>query len=116
MTAGLCWPFSRTVTRWSPQGGGTYAVANSCFTRSHMTPPMRRILRPDCFLERLVHLCFERGLHTLDFMPGEEAYKRIWATDYVQTESYTGPLSWRGRLIFRLASLQIESIGFVRHN
>jgi CelD/BcsL family acetyltransferase involved in cellulose biosynthesis len=55
------------------------------------------------FLECLVKFCFERGIRTFDFMPGEEAYKRIWATDYVQTESYIGHLSWRGAWLLRLA-------------
>jgi CelD/BcsL family acetyltransferase involved in cellulose biosynthesis len=58
------------------------------------------------FLERLVQLCFDIGIRTLDFMPGEEPYKRTWATDYVQTESYIGPLSWRGACVLRLASLK----------
>ena len=60
----------------------------------------------DRFLENLLQYCFSNGIRTLDFMPGEEAYKRIWATDYVGTESYIGPLNWRGMLLLRLARLK----------
>jgi CelD/BcsL family acetyltransferase involved in cellulose biosynthesis len=58
------------------------------------------------FLENLLQYCISNGIRTLDFMPGEEAYKRIWATDYVGTESYIGPLNWRGMLLLRLARLK----------
>jgi CelD/BcsL family acetyltransferase involved in cellulose biosynthesis len=54
-------------------------------------------------LERIVRVCFDRGIRSFDFMPGEEAYKRTWATDYVRTESYTGPLNWRGRYWLAIA-------------
>src|SRR5262249_47013657 len=57
------------------------------------------------FLESLVRWCFRKGIRTFDFMPGEEPYKRIWATDDVRTESYIGPLSWRGACLLRLARL-----------
>lgn len=54
-------------------------------------------------IERLVRTCFDRGIRSFDFMPGEQSYKRTWATDYVPTESYVGPLNWRGACLLRLA-------------
>ena len=55
-------------------------------------------------LERIVKVCFERGIRSFDFMPGSESYKRTWATDYVRTESYTGPLNRRGRFLLAVAA------------
>jgi len=55
------------------------------------------------FLQRLIQHGFETGVHTFDFMPGEEAYKRIWATDYIRTVSYLGATNWRGAMWLQLA-------------
>jgi CelD/BcsL family acetyltransferase involved in cellulose biosynthesis len=57
-------------------------------------------------LERLVRTCFDRGIRSFDFMPGERPFKRTWATDYVPTESYVGPLNWRGACLLRLAKMK----------
>ena len=54
------------------------------------------------FLENILLHCFRNGIRTFDFMPGEEAYKRIWATDYVRQDSYMGALNWRGKVLLRL--------------
>jgi CelD/BcsL family acetyltransferase involved in cellulose biosynthesis len=51
------------------------------------------------FLEELVRWCFDHGVKTFDFMPGDEQYKTIWATDLVHTHSYTGSLTLRGGFI-----------------
>jgi CelD/BcsL family acetyltransferase involved in cellulose biosynthesis len=61
------------------------------------------------FVENLLQYCFHKGIRTIDFMPGEEAYKHIWATDYVRTESYLGPLNWRGELLLRLSRLNLSA-------
>ena len=55
------------------------------------------------FLQRLIQHGFETGVRTFDFMPGEEAYKRIWATDYIRTVSYLGATNWRGAMWLQLA-------------
>jgi CelD/BcsL family acetyltransferase involved in cellulose biosynthesis len=60
------------------------------------------------FLESILRHCFGKGIRSFDFMPGEEAYKRIWATDYVATESYIGSLNWRGALWLALSKVQVE--------
>ncbi len=65
-------------------------------------------------LERIVKVCFDRGIRTFDFMPGDEAYKRMWATDFVRTESYTGPLTRRGRWLLALAELDPLSERFLQ--
>lgn len=61
------------------------------------------------YLECLVKHCMARGVKTFDFMPGEEAYKGIWATDYVRTVSYIGAFGWKGRALLRLASLKASN-------
>jgi CelD/BcsL family acetyltransferase involved in cellulose biosynthesis len=48
------------------------------------------------FLEGLVRWCFDNGVNTFDFMPGDEQYKTIWATDLVRTDSYVAPLTLWG--------------------
>ena len=48
------------------------------------------------FLESIVRWCIEHGVRTFDFMPGEEPYKRTWATDYVRTTSYIAPGTLKG--------------------
>jgi len=58
------------------------------------------------FLERVLQWCFDNGLGSLDFMPGDEAYKRTWATHYERTNSYVGPLLWRGQLLLYLSTLK----------
>jgi CelD/BcsL family acetyltransferase involved in cellulose biosynthesis len=58
------------------------------------------------FIESLVRWCFQNNIRSFDFMPGEEQYKRIWATDYVCTESYIGPLTLRGAWLLKLARLK----------
>jgi CelD/BcsL family acetyltransferase involved in cellulose biosynthesis len=65
------------------------------------------------FLENLLQYCFRKGIRTLDFMPGEEPYKRIWATDYVGTDSFVGALNWRGALLLRFARLKISALPVV---
>ncbi len=53
------------------------------------------------FLEKLVHWCFDNGVKTFDFMPGDEQYKTIWANDLVRTDSYIGALTaWGGILLW----------------
>jgi CelD/BcsL family acetyltransferase involved in cellulose biosynthesis len=54
------------------------------------------------FLESLVRWCIDQGIEKFDFMPGKEAYKRIWATDYIQTVSYVGALSRRGEILLNM--------------
>ena len=55
------------------------------------------------FLECVIRQCFDEGIDTFDFMPGEEPYKRIWSTEYIATKSFVGPLNWRGAVLLRLA-------------
>ena len=54
-------------------------------------------------LQRLIQHGFETGVGTFDFMPGDEAYKRIWATHYIRTVSYLGATNWRGAMWLQLA-------------
>ena len=61
------------------------------------------------FLEGLLQYCFRNGIRTFDFLPGDEPYKRIWATDYAQQQSYVGALNWRGELLLRLSRTRIIS-------
>ena len=61
------------------------------------------------FLEGLLQYCFRSGIRTFDFLPGDEPYKRIWATDYAQQQSYVGALNWRGELLLRLSRTRIIS-------
>jgi len=56
------------------------------------------------FQEGLLRHCFDRGFRTFDFMPGQEAYKRVWATEYVRQESYLGTFNWRGALLLQLSA------------
>jgi CelD/BcsL family acetyltransferase involved in cellulose biosynthesis len=65
------------------------------------------------FLERLLQYCFQRELRSFDFMPGKEAYKRIWATDYVRQESFIGALNWRGDLLLHLSRLRTSEAPLV---
>jgi CelD/BcsL family acetyltransferase involved in cellulose biosynthesis len=60
-------------------------------------------------VENLLQYGFRNGIRTIDFMPGQEAYKHIWATDYVRTESYIGPLNRRGELLLRLSRLKFSA-------
>ena len=61
------------------------------------------------FLEGLLQYCFRNGIRTFDFLPGDEPYKRIWATDYAQQQSYVGALNWRGELLLWLSRTRIIS-------
>ena len=61
------------------------------------------------FLEGILQYCFRNGIRTFDFLPGDEAYKRIWATDYVHQESYLGALNWRGELLLRFSRTRFIS-------
>ena len=61
------------------------------------------------FVENLLQHCFRNGVRTFDFMPGDVAYKRIWATDYVREESYIGALNWRGALLLRVCDTRLVS-------
>lgn len=54
-------------------------------------------------MQRLVQWCMDRGVRTYDFMPGDEAYKRIWSTDYIRTDSFMGALNWKGLAYMRLS-------------
>jgi hypothetical protein len=58
--------------------------------------------------ERLIRHCFERGVCAFDFMTGEQPYKRIWATDFVRTESFIGPLNWRGACLLTMARFRLS--------
>lgn len=58
------------------------------------------------FLEGVLQYCFQNGIRTFDFLPGDEAYKRIWATDYAHQGSYLGALNWRGELLLRLSRMR----------
>jgi CelD/BcsL family acetyltransferase involved in cellulose biosynthesis len=60
------------------------------------------------FLECMVRQCIEKGIRTFDFMPGEEPYKDTWATDYIRTHSFIGPLNWRGVWLLKLARIRPE--------
>jgi CelD/BcsL family acetyltransferase involved in cellulose biosynthesis len=62
------------------------------------------------FLESLLQHCFRKGIRSFDFMPGEEAYKRIWATEYVRQVSYIGALNWRGEMLLRLFRTKIPDL------
>ena len=55
------------------------------------------------FLESIVRWCIGHGVHTFDFMPGDEPYKRIWATDYVRTASYIAPGTLKGAACLALS-------------
>ena len=68
----------------------TYDVAYATYSPSRL------------FMENILQYCFRNGIRTFDLMPGEEAYKRIWATEYVRQESYIGALNWRGEMQLRL--------------
>lgn len=57
------------------------------------------------FLECLVGWCYENEVKTFDFMPGEEAYKYVWATDSITTNSYLGSLSLKGLLLIKWNSV-----------
>ena len=65
------------------------------------------------FQESLLRYCFRKGIRTFDFMPGEEMYKRIWATDYVRQVSYIGTLNRRGDLLLRLSRTKIPDLPVV---
>ena len=65
------------------------------------------------FLEDILRYCFRNGIRTFDFMPGEEAYKRVWATDYVRQDSYIGPLNWRGELLLRFSKTKFYGVPVV---
>ena len=58
------------------------------------------------FLERLVQWCFDAGIKTFDFMPGDEPYKKIWATDLIRTDSYMGSLTLLGSISLHWHSLR----------
>lgn len=83
---------------WGFVCGEEYLFYAFAYDAAHSTYSPSRLL-----LERLVQTCFDRGIRSLDFMPGEQPFKRTWATDYVPTESYVGPLNWRGACLLRLA-------------
>ena len=52
-----------------------------------------------------------QGIRRVDFGPGEEAYKRIWATDFIRTESYMGALNWRGSVYMKLSMSKRTELG-----
>lgn len=56
------------------------------------------------FLECIVRRCIERGVRAFDFMPGDESYKRVWATDYVRTASYIAPGTLRGAVYLAVSA------------
>ena len=49
-------------------------------------------------LEGLIKWCMNRRLTMFDFLPGHEAYKRVWADDAVPVFDVLIPLTLRGRL------------------
>ena len=51
------------------------------------------------FLEGLVRWCLDNGVDEFDFMPGDEAYKAVWADDVVRTDSWAGALTPWGRVL-----------------
>ena len=85
---------------WGFDCGDEYLFHAYAYDAAYSTYSPSRLL-----VERLVRTCFDRGIRSFDFMPGGEPYKRTWATDYVQTESYVGPLNWRGACLLRLAKM-----------
>jgi len=82
---------------WGYRFGDEFMFHNFAYDARHQTWSPSRLL-----LERLLQHCFAVGVRTFDFMPGEEAYKRLWATHFVRTDSFVGGLSSRGRIKLRL--------------
>lgn len=94
-----------TSAGWGYVCGGEFLFHAFAYDLAYATYSPSRL-----FLENLLQYCFRHGIRTLDFMPGEEAYKRIWATDYVSTESYMGALNWRGKLLLRLGRTRLSAV------
>ena len=83
---------------WGFQWGDEFLFHMFAYDARHASYSPSRL-----FLQRLIQHGFETGVRTFDFMPGEEAYKRIWATHYIRTVSYLGATNWRGAMWLKLA-------------
>ena len=83
---------------WGFQWGDQFLFHMFAYDARHATYSPSRLL-----LQRLIQHGFETGVGTFDFMPGDEAYKRIWATHYIRTVSYLGATNWRGAMWLQLA-------------
>lgn len=82
---------------WGYRSGSEFVLGNSAYD-----PAYARCSPARLYFERLVQWCFEQDIGTLDWMLGDEDYKRTWATEYVSRETYCGALNWRGELLMRL--------------
>ena len=89
---------------WGYVCGGEFLFYAFAYDRAYATYSPSRL-----FLESLLRYCFRDGIRTFDFLPGDQPYKRLWATDYVQQASYIGTLNWRGELLLRLSRTNIIS-------
>jgi CelD/BcsL family acetyltransferase involved in cellulose biosynthesis len=83
---------------WGFISGTELTLHAAAFHEAHAACAPTRLL-----LECLLRWCFEHGIATYDMMPGDEDYKRTWATDCTSVETVFGPLNWRGKLKQALA-------------
>lgn len=78
--------------------GFGYVMAGRFVFQSFAFNPAYQAISPSrLLLEHLVRWCFARGLSTLDFLPGDTAYKEQWATGTLEVVDHLVPLSLLGR-------------------
>lgn len=61
-------------------------------------------------LENIIKWCFDNGVTTFDFMPGEESYKRIWASDEFYVTDYIIPITAHGWLVTKWHASGLSTI------
>ena len=61
-------------------------------------------------LENIVRWCFDNGVTLFDFMPGEENFKGIWASDEFMVTDYLIPITPRGWLITNLHASGLSAL------
>jgi CelD/BcsL family acetyltransferase involved in cellulose biosynthesis len=91
---------------WGYSDGHTFLFHAFAYDAAFSTYSPSRLL-----LEGFLRHCFETGIHTFDLMPGEQPFKRIWATDYLRTDSYVGPLNRRGAWVLHVLGHRSAAIG-----
>jgi CelD/BcsL family acetyltransferase involved in cellulose biosynthesis len=76
--------------------GDTFTFSNFAYDPAFNTYSPSRLI-----LEKSIEWCHAQGVPMFDFQIGEEAYKKVWATEAFDVATYTVPITLQGVLIAR---------------
>ncbi|MDE2333197.1 MAG: GNAT family N-acetyltransferase [Rhodospirillales bacterium] len=79
-------------------GCGLVVGDRFCFYMFAYDPAAGTLSPSRLLLERVIRWCMANGLVTFDFLPGEEAYKPVWANDREAVADYVVPVSLWGHV------------------